>query len=86
MRGRILPLDLTESEILSSKVEQATKMFGHIDIVILTAGILQFGHFKDVPSELDRRIMEVNYFGQRTLIQEVLRGELKPGSEVWTYR
>ena len=61
-------------------------MFGHIDIVILAAGIAQFGHFKDVQPEVDRRVMEVDYFGQRTLIQEVLRGELKPGSAVWTYR
>ena len=73
---RILPLDLTESDALPSKVEQATKAFGHIDILILAAGILQFGYFKDIPPELDRRVMEVNYFGQRTLIQAVLPGEL----------
>ena len=73
---RILPLDLLICESLPSKAEEATKMFGHIDVLILAAGILQVGHFKDVPPEVDRRVMEVDYFGQRTLIQEVLPGEL----------
>ena len=73
---RILPLDLTESDLLPSKVEQATEAFGHIDILILAAGILQFGYFKDIPPEVDRRVMEVNYFGQRMLIQAVLPGEM----------
>ena len=82
---RILPLDLTESEALPSKVEQATKAFGHIDILILAAGILQFGYFKDIPSELDRRVMEVNYFGQRTLIQAVLPGELHAAAMPWSH-
>ena len=72
---RILSLDLTEDDSLPSKVEHATKAFGHIDILILAAGILQFGYFKDIPPEVDRKVMEVNYFGQRALIQAVLPGE-----------
>ncbi len=66
-------------------MEQATKAFGYIDILILTAGILQFGYFKDIPSELDRRVMEVNYFGQRTLIQAVLPGELHAAAMPWSH-
>ena len=73
---RIIPLDLTESETLRSKVEQATKAFGHIDMLILAAGVTNMGHFKDIHPGLDRRVMEVNYFGQRALIQGVLPGEL----------
>ena len=72
---RILPLDLTEGDSLPSKVEQATKAFGHIDILILAAGIYQCCHFKDIPPEVDRRVMEVDYFGQRTLMQAILPSE-----------
>ena len=72
---RILPLDLTKGDTLPSKVDQATKAFGHIDVLLLAAGILQFGYFKDIPPEVDRKVMEVNYFGQRALIQTVLPGE-----------
>ena len=73
---RILPLDLTESDSLPSKVEQATEAFGHIDILILAAGVYQCCYFKDIPPEVDRMVMEVDYFGQRTLIQAVLPGEM----------
>ena len=72
---RILPLDLTEGDSLPSKVEQATKAFGHIDILILAAGIYQCCRFEDIPPEVDRRVMEVDYFGQRTLMQAILPSE-----------
>ena len=77
---RILPLDLTEGETLPSKVDQATKMFGHIDILILAAGIYQCCYFMDIPPEVDRKIMEVDYFGQRALMQAVLPGEEHAGA------
>ena len=75
MSFRILPLDLTQSEAVPFKVEQATRLYGHIDILILAAGVLQMGHFKDITPDVDCRVMDVNYFGQRSLVQQVLPGD-----------
>jgi short-subunit dehydrogenase len=69
---RILPLDLCDSESLPMKTQEAVKAFGHIDILLLTAGILQFGFFVGVPESIDRKVFEVVFFGQRRLIQTVL--------------
>ena len=73
---RILPLDLCDSESLPLKTQEAVKAFGHIDILLLTAGILQFGFFVGVPESIDRKVFEVVFFGQRRLIQAVLPGWL----------
>lgn len=60
---RILPLDLAEPSTLALSVEAAIQTFGHIDILINNGGISQRSFAKDTTMDVDRRIMEVNYFG-----------------------
>lgn len=69
---RILPLDLTQTATLQLSVEAASQLFGHIDILINNGGISQRSLVKDTAMEVDRRLMEVNYFGAVALTKYLL--------------
>lgn len=60
---RVLPLDLSEASTLQLMAEAAVQMFGHIDILINNGGISQRSMVKDTLLDVDRRLMEVDYFG-----------------------
>ncbi len=68
----IVPLDLSESEALNFKVNDVISHFGKIDILINNGGISQRGTASETPIEVDRKIMEVNYFGNIALTKAVL--------------
>lgn len=69
---RVLPLDLAEPTTLRLSVEAAIQMFGHVDILINNGGISQRSFASDTRLEVDRRLMEVNYFGAVTLTKHLL--------------
>lgn len=60
---RILPLDLTKTDTLQLTTEAAIQLFGHVDILVNNGGISQRSFAKDTVLDVDRKIMEVNYFG-----------------------
>ena len=68
----ILPLDLSQVNTLSETAEQAIKIFGHIDILVNNGGISQRSLAKDTQLDVDRRIMEINYFGTITLTKSLI--------------
>jgi len=69
---RILPLDLAEPLMLKLCTEAAIQFFGHIDILINNGGISQRSLIKDTSVDVDRRLMEVNFFGAVTLTKNLL--------------
>lgn len=69
---RVLPVDLAESHTLELSTQAAIQMFGRIDILINNGGIGQRSLIKDTTLEVDRRIMEVNYFGSIALTKFLL--------------
>lgn len=69
---RILPLDLSASSTLQLSVEAAVQTFGHVDILINNGGVSQRSFAKDTTLEVDRRLMEVNYFGAVALTKYLL--------------
>ena len=69
---RILPLDLSESATLQLSVEAALQLFGHVDVLINNGGISQRSLAKDTILEVDRRVMEVDYFGQIALTKYLI--------------
>lgn len=73
-RVRILPLDLTETNIMDQKVKEATELFGSIDMLINNGGISQRANAVDASMETIRKIMEVNFFGTVALTKAVLPG------------
>ncbi|HAI75266.1 MAG TPA: short chain dehydrogenase [Microscillaceae bacterium] len=68
----ILPLDLTDSASLVAKTQEVVAKFGKIDVLVNNGGISQRGFVKDTNFEVDRRIMEVNFFGTIALTKAVL--------------
>jgi dehydrogenase/reductase SDR family protein 7B len=73
----VLPLDLAEPESLPAQVEAALQRFGHIDIVVHNGGVSQRSLAQETRLEVDRRIMEVNYFGTVALTKALLPSMLK---------
>src|SRR6266850_1021844 len=74
---RILPLDLAEPSTLPILVEAAIQVFGHVDVLINNAGIGQRSLAKETVLEVDRKIMEVDYFGTVSLTKLLLPHFLK---------
>lgn len=69
---KILPLDLTDTDSLNEKVEKAISCFGQVDMLINNGGISQRSLIKDTDLSVDRRVMEVNYFGTIALTRALL--------------
>jgi len=68
----VLPLDLSQSENFPSLVEQVVAKYGRIDVLVNNGGLSQRSEVHETPIEVDRRIMEVNYFGNVALTKAVL--------------
>ncbi len=64
---RVLPLDLAQPSTLQLCAEAAIQVFGHVDILINNGGVSQRSLAKDTSIEVDRTIMEIDYFGTITL-------------------
>ena len=68
----ILPLDLTQADTLHLLTEAAIRIFGEVDILINNGGVSQRSLVADTSLAVDRRIMEVNYFGAIALTKHLL--------------
>jgi short-subunit dehydrogenase len=68
----VLPLDLAEPGNFDECKSKVLNQFGRIDVLINNGGISQRSLAKDTPVSVDRRIMEVNYFGTVALTKAVL--------------
>jgi short-subunit dehydrogenase len=69
---RILPLDLSEPSTLQLSVAAAIQVFGHIDVLVNNGGVSQRGLARETSIHVDRRIMEVDYFGTVALTKYLL--------------
>lgn len=68
----ILTLDLEDNFSLKQRVKEAETLFGPIDILLNNGGISQRDKIINTSIEVDRRLMEVNYFGTITLSKSLL--------------
>jgi short-subunit dehydrogenase len=68
----LLPLDLAESETMEAKAKEALGYFGKVDILVHNGGISQRSLVKETDLSVDRRIMEVNFFGTVALTKALL--------------
>ncbi len=71
-RIRVLPIDLSQSEGFEAKVLEVISHFGRIDYLINNGGISQRSEAWETPEAVERRIMEVNFFGNTALTKAVL--------------
>lgn len=76
----ILPMDLSDTTKVNAHTQQVIHQFGRIDVLVNNGGISQRSLVKDTPLEIDRKIMEVNFFGTIALTKSVLPFFLKQQS------
>ncbi|MDP1747132.1 MAG: SDR family oxidoreductase [Bacteroidota bacterium] len=69
----ILPLDLEHTADIEEKVDQVIRKFGRIDVLINNGGIGQRGKAVNTKTEVDRKVMEINFFGTINLSKAVAR-------------
>jgi len=65
-------LDLLQPETLEPLAKRMIEQFERIDILINNAGVSQRALAVDTPIEVDRKIMEIDYFGTVILTKAVL--------------
>jgi len=74
---QVLPIDLSKTETLQVSTEAALQFFGRVDVLINCGGISQRALAKDTLLDVDRKVMEVNYFGSIALTKYLLPSMLK---------
>lgn len=57
-----LPLDVTDQQAIDNATAQVKNRYGQLDFLVLNSGISQRSLVIETDMEVDRRIMEVNYF------------------------
>lgn len=68
----VLGLDLEHSGNVAELTDEAVKRFGKIDFLYNIGGLSQRAEAGSTPIEVDRKIMEINYFGTVALTKAVL--------------
>ena len=76
----VLPLDVEDSGAFPSKTAEAIAHFGRIDFLFLVAGVSQRAYTRNTEVAVDRRLMEINYFGPVAHTKAVLPYMLKQKS------
>ncbi len=80
----LLPLDLGDAFAVSQKAKEAESIHGHVDMLINCGGISQRDKVINTQLDVDRKLMEVNYFGAIALTKAFLPRmvERKSGHQV----
>ncbi len=73
-------LDLADAKSIQSFAEGAVRIHNGIDVLINNGGISQRAKAVDASLDLDRKIMEINYFGQIALTKAILPYMIKQRS------
>jgi NAD(P)-dependent dehydrogenase (short-subunit alcohol dehydrogenase family) len=55
--------DVTDEEAVEALARRAEERFGRIDVWVNDAGVYEMGRFEDLPDEVFRRVLDVNFFG-----------------------
>lgn len=76
----VLPLDLFRLEQFTEAVDKVIIEFGRIDALINNAGISQRALTRDAGLDIDRKVMELNFFSPVALTKAVLPYMLKQKS------
>jgi len=69
---KILPLDLAQADSLELITQAAIQLFGRVDMLINNGGISQRSLARETTLDVNRRLMEVNFFGTAALTKHLL--------------
>ena len=68
----ILPMDVEKHDEIESKTKEAIVLLGHIDVFVNNAGITQRSTVLESSLSLDKKIMDVNFFGNVGISRAIL--------------
>jgi short-subunit dehydrogenase len=68
----ILPLDLSDQKNFNELTQKVIDQFGRIDFLFNSGGVSQRSEASETSLEVDRKIMEINFFGNIALTKAVL--------------
>jgi len=71
-RVHVVPMDITDAGQREDAATEVLRTFPRLDVLVNNAGIGQRSAAKDTSIEVDRRIMEVDFFGPVALTKLVL--------------
>jgi short-subunit dehydrogenase len=74
-----LPLDMLAPDSFTPALQSVLDRFGRVDILVNCAGMSQRGKALETELQVDRRLMELNYFGPVALTKLVLPSMLRRG-------
>jgi len=75
----IIPFDLADTKKVPALARQVMACYQGIDVLINNAGVSQRAFTNETPLEVDRKIMELNYFSVITLTKALLPHMLQQG-------
>lgn len=78
-KAMVLPMDLSQIDKIGDAVSQVLNACQRIDVLINNAGMSQRALVREASLDIDRRIMELNYFSPVALTKAVLPAMLKQG-------
>ncbi len=73
-------LDMAVEMDIENAVEKVLYTFGRVDILINNAGISQRSQVMETPIDIDRTLMEINYFGTLAITKALLPSFEKTGA------
>ncbi len=76
----IVSLDLEKNTNYNSEVKEVIKQYNSIDYLIVNGGISQRSLISETPISIDRKLMEINYFGNISITKSVLPYMIKQKS------
>lgn len=79
-RHLVVPIDLAQPETLAAPARQVLDEVGRVDVLVHNGGISQRSLAEDTALDVDRRVMEVDYFGAVALTKAVLPFMLERGA------
>ncbi len=63
----MIALDLSDTAAIAERAQEALDAFGRVDILVNNAGVSSRSSVLETRAEVDRKVMEVNFFGPVTL-------------------
>jgi short-subunit dehydrogenase len=70
--ARVLPMDLLDIPSFAVRTAEAIGAFGQVDILVHNGGVTQRSLVVETELEVQRRVMELNYFSYVALTKEIL--------------
>lgn len=75
----IIPIDLADAASLADAADKVLERFCHVDILINNGGISQRSMVVETPIDIDRKVMDIDYFSGVYLTKRVLPSMIEHG-------